>query len=117
MAGTGSTVKVLATGIGGGGSAGEREARAVDVLPLEDPGQGRGREELAMPMDTPAPRLRGRRCTDAGNRSSAARLGGRLRPLGWTDAHTEAAWFVGECVGAGAVLGVVAALGRSAREG
>jgi hypothetical protein len=118
MARTGSTVKVLATGVGGGGGAGEREARAVDVLPLEDPGQGRGREGLAMLMDTPAPRLPGRRrCAEAGNSSSAGRLGGRLRPLRWTDAHTEAAWFIGECVGAGAVLGMVAAMGRSSREG
>lgn len=63
-----------------------------------------------MPRDTPAPPRSGRRrCADAGGR--------RLRPLRWTDAHTEAARFVGECVGAGAVLGMVAALGRSSREG
>ena len=30
----------------------------------------------------------------------------------WTHAHTEAARFVGECLGAGAVLGMVAALRR-----
>ncbi len=71
-----------------------------------------------MAMDTPAPRLWGRRrCADAESSSSAGRLVGRLRPVRWTDAHTEAAWFVGECVGAGAVLGMVAAMGRSSREG
>jgi len=30
----------------------------------------------------------------------------------WTTAHTEAARFVGECIGAGAVLGMIAAMSR-----
>jgi len=30
----------------------------------------------------------------------------------WTTAHTEAARFVGECIGAGAVLGMLAAMSR-----
>jgi hypothetical protein len=34
----------------------------------------------------------------------------------WTTAHTEAARFIGQCVGAGAVLGMVAAATRSLRE-
>jgi hypothetical protein len=33
----------------------------------------------------------------------------------WTAAHAEAARFLGECVAAGAVLGMVAAAGRSRR--
>jgi hypothetical protein len=33
----------------------------------------------------------------------------------WTPAHTEAARFLGECVGAGAVLGMVAAMSRERR--
>ena len=32
------------------------------------------------------------------------------RALRWTTAHTEAARFVGECIGAGAVLGMAAAM-------
>ena len=30
----------------------------------------------------------------------------------WTDAHAEAARFLGECIGAGAVLGTIVAMGR-----
>jgi hypothetical protein len=33
----------------------------------------------------------------------------------WTTAHTEAARFLGRCVGAGAVLGMVAAMSRTPR--
>jgi hypothetical protein len=74
---------------------------------LGEPEHGRGREETDMATDRLAPRVRGRR--------TAGRLGSQLRTLRWTDAHAEAARFVGECVGAGAVLGMVAAMSRSRR--
>ena len=47
-----------------------------------------------------------------GPRGPVARPGGAR----WTDAHAEAARFLGECLGAGAVLGMIAALGRVRRE-
>ena len=34
----------------------------------------------------------------------------------WTDAHAEAARFLGECFGAGALLGTLVAMGRVRRE-
>lgn len=70
-----------------------------------------------MVTDTRASSVHGRRTDGAGRTVEGShRVGARLRVPRWTDAHTEAAWFVGECVGAGAVLGIVAAWGRSWRE-
>ena len=45
--------------------------------------------------------------TDGDREPVAGARHGRAR---WTAAHAEAARFVGECIGAGAVLGMVAAM-------
>ena len=65
----------------------------------------------------PGFRVDGRRTDGDGEAvESSSGVATRGRAPRWTAAHTEAARFVGECVGAGAVLGMVAAMSRSWRE-
>jgi hypothetical protein len=63
-------------------------------------------------MTTDGPRA----CVDGGpgNADVLPRPGpaGPARRPRWTDAHAEAARFLGECIGAGAVLGTIVAMGR-----
>jgi hypothetical protein len=46
---------------------------------------------------------------------NSSRAATHVRAPRWTAAHTEAARFLGECIGAGAVLGMVAAMSRPQR--
>jgi hypothetical protein len=66
-----------------------------------------------MATDMPGSRMDGRVSDGDGrtvqNSHHVPTRGGAPR---WTTAHTEAARFVGECIGAGAVLGMIAAMSR-----
>jgi hypothetical protein len=63
-----------------------------------------------MATDMPAIRVLGRL---TGADGESLEIFGHVAPHGrgrWTAAHAEAARFLGECIGAGAVLGMVAAM-------
>jgi hypothetical protein len=70
-----------------------------------------------MATDMPGSRVEGRVIDPAGATVESSFRGPTHRggPRWWTTAHTEAARFVGECIGAGAVLGMVAAMSRARR--
>jgi hypothetical protein len=69
-----------------------------------------------MVTDTPASRTDAG-LTDGGGEmaESSEGVATHRRAPRWTPAHTETARFLGECVGAGAVLGMVAAMSRAPR--
>ena len=70
-----------------------------------------------MATDEPGSRVDGQSTDGVGETVESSRRAARHgRAPRWTDAHTEAAWFLGECVGAGAVLGMVAAISRPRRQ-
>jgi hypothetical protein len=46
---------------------------------------------------------------------SSSHVATHVRAPRWTAAHTEAARFLGECIGAGAVLGMLTAMARTRR--
>jgi hypothetical protein len=56
--------------------------------------------------------LRGPRLGDGAPVGGPGSGAARGRAPRWTAAHAETARFLGECVGAGAVLGMVAAMSR-----
>jgi hypothetical protein len=62
-----------------------------------------------MATKTPEFRVDGRPVDGAGEIVESFGLAAHGRAPRWTTAHTEAARFIGECVGTGAVLGMVAA--------
>jgi hypothetical protein len=47
--------------------------------------------------------------------SGAASLAPRVMTQKWTDAHTEVAWFLGECFAVGALLGLFTEMVRPIR--
>jgi hypothetical protein len=69
-----------------------------------------------MATSTPGSRVDGRPVAGDGETIESSSLAAHGRPPRWTAAHTEAARFLGECIGGGAVLGMVAAASRSRRD-
>jgi hypothetical protein len=69
-----------------------------------------------MTTHTPDSRVDGRLVDGDGETVESSSQAARGRAPRWTAAHTEAAWFLGECIGGGAVLGMIAAMSRPWRE-